>query len=240
MNFPRGLYLRLALVTLAAVLVHGYHLGVDDSAIYIPAIKQVADPSLYPFGAEFFLSHAHLSLFADLVGGTARLSRLPADLVIFAWHGIGIFLLLLAGWRLLAACFESERARWAGVALLAAAFSVPVAGTALVIMDPYLTARSLSTPATLFGIAEILAGRWRRAMMWLLLTAAIHPQMAFYAAAFAASLLVWPRIASKAGEGAPGVAMASLVGLPFLFDAQPATGAAREALLSRSYFFVGN
>ena len=47
---------RLGAITALAVLVHGYHLGVDDSAIYVPAIKQVADPGLYPFGAEFFLS----------------------------------------------------------------------------------------------------------------------------------------------------------------------------------------
>src|SRR5260370_42070063 len=59
----------LSAIAALAVLVHGYHLGVDDSAIYVPAIKRVADPHLYPFGAEFFMSHAHLSFFAELVGG---------------------------------------------------------------------------------------------------------------------------------------------------------------------------
>ncbi len=54
----------LAAITFLAVLVHGYHLGVDDSAIYVPAIKRVADPNLYPFGSEFFMSHAHLSIFS--------------------------------------------------------------------------------------------------------------------------------------------------------------------------------
>jgi len=56
--------LLLAIIAALAVLVHGYHLGVDDAAIYVPAIKRVADPALYPFGAEFFMSHAHLSLFS--------------------------------------------------------------------------------------------------------------------------------------------------------------------------------
>jgi hypothetical protein len=74
---------------------------VDDAAIYVPAIKQVADPTLYPFGAEFFMSHAHLSLFPLLIGGSARLTHLPIDVVIFAWHVAGIFLLLAAAWRLL-------------------------------------------------------------------------------------------------------------------------------------------
>src|SRR5260370_670855 len=69
--------LALLLVTVLAVLIHGYHLGVDDAAIYVPAIKSVADPTLYPFGSEFFMSHAHLSFFPDIVGESARLTRLP-------------------------------------------------------------------------------------------------------------------------------------------------------------------
>ena len=56
----------LALIAVAAVLVHGYHLGSDDAAIYVPAIKNVADPGLFRFGAEFFQHHASLSLFAAL------------------------------------------------------------------------------------------------------------------------------------------------------------------------------
>ena len=98
----------LGAITALAVLVHGYHLGVDDAAIYVPAIKRVADPKLYVFGAEFFMSHAHLSFFAELIGGSARLSHLPVDTVIFAWHVVSIFLLLLAAWRLLGCCFESH------------------------------------------------------------------------------------------------------------------------------------
>ena len=57
------------------------------------------------------------------------------------------------------ACVTSNRARWGGVALLASVLSVPVAGTALAIMDPYFTARSLSTPLTLLAIAFYLSRR---------------------------------------------------------------------------------
>jgi hypothetical protein len=53
----------LGAITSLAVLVHGYHLGVDHAAIYVPAIRRAADPKLQPFGAEFFVSHAHLSFF---------------------------------------------------------------------------------------------------------------------------------------------------------------------------------
>ena len=45
---PRSPTFRLSLIAVLAVLVHGYHLGVDDAEIYIPAIKHAADPGLYP------------------------------------------------------------------------------------------------------------------------------------------------------------------------------------------------
>ena len=232
--------LGLAFVAALAVLIHGYHLGADDAAIYVPAIKRVADPGLYPFGAEFFLSHARLSCFADLVGYSARLSHLPVDLVIFFWHVAGILLLLLASWRLACACFRNQRARWGAVALLAALLSVPVAGTALAIMDPYLTARSLSTPATIFAIACYLSNRRKQAVAWLLATALIHPQMSAYGAVFLACLALAGRRLRPGAASTPVFGPLAFAGLPFLFDFQPARGAAREALFSRTYFFVSN
>lgn len=227
--------LGLLLATVLAVMIHGYHLGADDAAIYVPAIKSVADPALYPFGAEFFMSHAHLSLFPDLVGDSARFTGLPIDIVIFAWHAACIFLLLLATWRLASVCFQSDLARWGSVGLVAALLSVPVAGTALVIMDPYLTARSLSTPATLFSIACWASDRRKQAAAWLLLTALVHVQMAIFSAAFLACLEV-ERRRTIGSENA--LTMKILAGIPFLFPLHAATGAARDALFSRTYFFI--
>src|ERR1700726_2656287 len=103
---PRNAITLLSFLASLAVLVHGYHLGADDAEIYVPAIKRAADPGLYPFGAEFFMSHAHFSLFSNLVGDSARLTRLPINFVIFFWHVACIFLLLLAAWQLLRVCFE--------------------------------------------------------------------------------------------------------------------------------------
>jgi hypothetical protein len=229
---------RLGAIAVLAVLVHGYHLGVDDSAIYVPAVKRVADPSLYPFGAEFFLSHARLSIFAGLVGGSARLSHLPADLAIFAWHVASVFLLLVAAWRLAGCCFENSHARWSGVALLAAALSVPVAGTALVVMDPYLTARSLSTPAALFAVGCYLSNRPRQALAWLAAAAALHPQMAVYAALFVGVMALAGRLRTLRPASVP--AFGATIGLPYFLDFARLDGPARACLLSRTYFFVAN
>jgi hypothetical protein len=252
-EFPRSAVARLVLIAFLAVLVHGYHLGVDDAEIYEPAIKRAADPRLYPFGSEFFMAHAHWSLFPELVGMSARLTHLPIDFVIFSWHVACVFLLLLASWQLLSACFTNSAARWSGVALLAGTLSVPVAGTALVIMDPYLTARSLSTPATIFAIACYLSKRRKQAGAWLILTVLVHPQMGVYGAVFLGCLWLgdhwlsdhWLRDRFRLHENAeaepepePEPVLTLLAGLPFLLELQPERGAAREALLSRTYFFV--
>ncbi len=237
---PRGAGVPACIgLALAAVLIHGYHLGTDDGAIWVPAIKKAADPSLYPFGGEFFLTHAHFSLFPLMLGSFVRLVRMPSDAAIFFCHIVGVFLLLLASWRLLSACFEHDRALWAGVALLAGVLSVPVAGTALPIMDPCVTSRSLSTPFALFAIAWYLSGRLRRAIAWLAACALIHPQMSLYAATLLGLMELSRRRLALPVE-VPVFGLLAFLWLPLPWDLTPAQGAARAALVSRTYFFVSN
>jgi hypothetical protein len=245
----------LLLLTCAAVLIHGYHLGADDAEIYLPAIKRVADPELYPFNAQFFLAHSHLSLFAWLTGGSARLLHLPADVAIFAWQVVGILALMAAAWRMASLCFTGAAARWCAVALLCATLSVQVAGSALPIMDPYLDSRSLSTPMILLAIAAYFGGRKKSALAWLAATALVHPLMAVYGVGLVALFEVegWlaRSVRRRAGDGMPGVLTGGLtallalggmvavpLALPRAFPLGVAQGAYREVLYSRPFFFV--
>jgi len=231
--------LLLFVITLLSVVVHGYHTGTDDAAIYASGIKKTADPSLYPFGSEFFMHHARLSLFPQLVAAVTWLTRLPIEWSMLLWFAFAQFLLLWAAYELARQCFRSERARWAGVGLLASVLSIPVAGTALIIADSYLTARSLSTPLVLMSAACFLGGRSRAACLWLLSAFLVHPQMAIYGAGF--GLLVAFEFRSRECvrfvEAAP--VLPALL-LPFLIGVhlQPAQGAYREVLASRAYFLV--
>ena len=228
----------LALFTLAAFAVHGYHLGTEDGAIYVPAIKKIADPSLYPVNAQFFSHHASLSLFPNLVGGMASLFSVPIDWAIFLTYLFSLFLLLLAVRQLACLCFSNERARWGAVALLAGVLSVPVCGTALILVDPYLTARSLSTPTTILAIAYLLGGQRLRALGWFAATALIHPQMSVYGIAFAITLECIRYARRRVSQSAAVPALAAALILPFYFELQPAHGAYREILESRSYFLI--
>ena len=69
----------LFLITAAAIGVHGYHPYVEDAEIYVPGIKKLLNPELYPFNAGFFASHAHLTLFPDLIAASVRITHLPFD-----------------------------------------------------------------------------------------------------------------------------------------------------------------
>jgi len=233
---PREPFLKLLLVALGAVLVHGYHLGADDAAIYVPAVKKAFDPALYPFGAEFFEHHGRLSIFSWLVAQTAKLGHMPPDLAIFLWHILGIFLMMIAVWRLATLCFEGASARWGAVLLVAAVLTVPVAGTALVIMDPYLTARSLSTPTTMLAVASFLASHRKEAFLWLLLTALVHPQNAAYGFALCA-ILALPLGWFAVPEPAPAYAFVA-DRLPTGFEFQPTHGAYHDVLYMRTFFFA--
>src|SRR5581483_10838559 len=96
----------LLLLTLGAVLVHGYHPYAEDAEIYLPGIEKLLNTQLFPFNAEFFQSHAHLTLFPNLIAASVRITHLPLDFALFSWDLLSIFLLLFACWELSGKCFS--------------------------------------------------------------------------------------------------------------------------------------
>ena len=236
----------LLLLTALSIAVQGYHFAVDDGAIYIPAVEHVASPELFPYGQIFFLRHARMSIFSPVVGGTMRLLHVGVEPCALGFHALGIFLLLLAGWWIALLCFRSARARLGAVVMLASVLPTAVSGTALPIMDSYLTARSLSTPLTLLAFAAFFDRRRWLSGGLIVLTALVHPQMAVYGAALL--VLIWlmrrmraRRVRMSAGVREQGAAAAAMTVLPHLlstFPWGPAAGPYREALLSRTFFFA--
>jgi hypothetical protein len=184
----RKQFILLLLLSLAAFLILGYHPGCEDAEIYMPGVLKMLHPQLFPVGTEFFESHAHLTLFPNLIASSVRLTHLSLDTVLLFWQCLSIFLLLLACWRLSGKCFNDQRARWAGVALVAALLTLPVAGTALYIVDQYLNPRNLAAFAAIFAIVDVLEKKYIRTALWLGFAASVHPLMAVFA--FSYSLLL--------------------------------------------------
>jgi hypothetical protein len=189
--------LTLLLMTAAAMFVHGYHPFAEDAEIYLPGVERILNPQLFPTGQEFFQSHAHLTLFPNLIAFSVRITHLPLEVALLLWQVASIFLLLLACWQLASLCFASPRARWAAVGLIAALLTLPVAGTALYIMDQYLNPRNLAAFASVFAVARTLESKYVRAALWLVFAAAVHPMMWVYPFSFCALLVVMRELETR-------------------------------------------
>jgi hypothetical protein len=218
------------LITAGAMALHGYHPYVEDAEIYVPGIKKLIHPNLYPHNAEFFTSHASMTMFPRLIAASVKLTHLPFDWVLFLWQFLSIFLLLWGCWRLAGLCFPSKRARWGGVLLIASLLTIPVAGTALYLMDQYLTPRALSTFSIVFLIVNTIERKFVRATLWTVFLALIHPLMAVFGICFCA-LVLWEQRKVSAQ-----VLTAALLFPLSLFP--PVTEAYRVSLNRHSYFFV--
>ena len=178
----------VSLLTLFALLVQGYHPYAEDGGLYVAGILKRLDPTLYVVNPEFVLAPLRFSPFADILAWTARTLHIPVPWLLLALYGASVWATLYGGWQIISRCTEDAAARAGAIALLACWLSIPIAGTSLMLMDPYVTTRSLSTPLTLFAIAwamDALTGNRRAAILCALalLLAAIHPLMAAYAIA---------------------------------------------------------
>jgi hypothetical protein len=220
------------------LLAHGYHPFADDAGIYVAGVRRLLDPSLYRMDAEFISGHMRLSVFAHVLAGGCRLLHLPLVWVLFGAHLVSIFLFLLGCSRVAARLFSTAAQRLGAELMAAACFTLPVAGTALSLMDPYVTARSFSTPCGLFALAAVLDRSWGRAVFFAAVAALLHPLMAAYLVAFLAvyALVAAGRLREAAGLCAAGAAAA---GLAFVAARHvPVADGYREALLLPSHVFL--
>jgi hypothetical protein len=230
---------RLGLLTAAAVAIHGYHPGVEDAEIYLPAAKKLLHPELYPYASEFFIIHDRMSLFSPILVWTARITHLSMDWTIALWYVVSLFAMLAACWMLVATCFQSPRARWCSMLFITALLTMPATNTGLLLMDPYLTARSFSTPLTVVALAFMLRRRYGFAAIATFATAAIHLQMTAYLVFLAAAIWIIEELAKSVPQRVP--VLASFIGvLPTGFNLMPAPEPYREALYPRDYFFLSN
>ena len=122
--------------------------------------------------------------FDNLVADFVRLSHIPlayAELLLqFACIAVTLFCCR----RIAARLFKDPWEQWAGVALVAAMFTLPVAGTALLIFDQHLHPRSMATALILLAVSRILDRHWLQALPILVVSALIHPIMTLFGISF--------------------------------------------------------
>lgn len=221
-------------LTILALLVQGYHPYVDDAAIYLAAIEKVVRPGLFPGHAEYVMPHLRHSLFSYALGWPIRIAHLPLLYTLFAAYVVSLWLTILACWRLACLLFDTPAARWGATVLVTVTLTMPVAGSAIFFADPYLTARSFSTPATLFAIAYVLERRKLPAILCLVVAFVFHPLMAAYAVGFVIALAL---LRARRWGWLTALALLVMAGGLVSFHTV-ATPQFRAAVLSRDYFFL--
>lgn len=255
---PRARFdlLWIALLTPAVLAVHGYHPWAEDGGIYVAGAEYQLQPSLFPHDRAFATASSHYSIFAQTVAMLVRLSHQSLAAILLGLYLLSTAVALFAALRIAQRCFKSHRAAWVAVTLFGAWWTLPVAGTSLLLMDPYVSARSLSTPLSLLAIYTALLP-WRPGEGWtpatrrplaaihpaigcgiaLLVAALFHPLMAGYALEF----VVFLRMTIESRSTRAWFGVAALLLLPpalVQLSARPESPAAIAAAFSRFYWFL--
>ena len=165
----RGLFATCGLptLTLAVLAVHGFHPWAEDGGLYVAGVELLLHPTLFSLDRAFVTAPCQISLFAPTVALLVRLTHSSLASVLLGLYLASAALMLFAGRRIARLCFPAQiAAQSTAVALLAVWWTLPVAGTSLLLMDPYLTARSFSSPLTLLAIGDALQWQSRRPGAW--------------------------------------------------------------------------
>jgi hypothetical protein len=231
-----------ALFTLLGFAVMGYHPGIEDDGIYLTAIKADLSPALYPYNSCFFRLQSQATIFPVCMARFVALTGISLGWAVLFWQLVCLFGILLACHRIARYLFPEPPAQWAGVALVAAMFTLPVSGTALYMADQHLHPRTVATALILTAVSRMLEKRKWQAALLLLVAFLFHPIMAAMGISFCAFLALalldpapaWLRLPCRT-KGTAAVALFPL-SLGWIFE--PANPLWGKALATRTYYFL--
>ena len=164
--------------SMLGLAVMGYHPGIEDDGVYLTAVKYKLNPALYPHDSAFFRLQMQASVFDNCVAGFVRWTGISLATTELLLQFASIALIVFACWKIARGLFPEARAQWAGVAMVTAMFTLPVAGTALYLVDQHLHPRNMATAIILLAVSRILTGKKWQAVPLLLLAFLLHPIMA--------------------------------------------------------------
>jgi hypothetical protein len=228
--------LPVLMFTSLGFLVMGYHPGLEDDGVYLTAIKADLDPALYPHNAAFFRVQLQATLFDGWMAHFVHWTGIPLAQAELGWQLVSLFLILWACDRIARQVFVERRAQLAALAMVAAMFTLPVAGTALNIADQHLHPRNVATALILIAISRILEGNRWQAVPLLMLAFVLHPIMAALGISFCVILMLALLDPVPFRLRVWRDSLAAAVPLGWMFE--PASPSWRQALATRDYYFL--
>jgi Dolichyl-phosphate-mannose-protein mannosyltransferase len=226
----------LAGITVIALLIMGYHPGLEDDSFYLAAVKHDLNPNLFPHDADFFRVQFQATIFDKAIAAFVRLTHLPVSWAILVCQVLVIFFVIFGCWRLARRCFRSVHAQWAATTLISLLFTLPLPGIAITIADQYLHPRTIATAAILAAIVAVIDRKPRFAGVLLVFAVAIHAIMAMFGISFC--LFLWWNLRGKKMQTPPAL-LPAIVLLPLGWIFEPASDAWRQAAATRGFYFLG-
>jgi len=224
------------LFTLLGLLVMGYHPGLEDDGIYLAAVKADLNPALFPYNANFFQLQTQATEFDKWMAHFVRWTGMPLAWAELLWQFVSLFFILWAVKKIASRLFAEAPAQWGAVALLAAMFTMPVAGTALYMADQHLHPRTLATAMILVAAWRVMDGKHWQAAFLLVLAFLMHPLMAAMGVSFCIFLTLALLDSLRARTGLGRGSAAAMVPLGWVFE--PANPAWHQALDTRTYYYL--
>lgn len=230
-------FILLTLLSAAALVVEGYHPGVEDDAVYLSAIQRRLHPALYPHDYQLFTRQMQASVFDRIMAAWVSFTHIPVSVSELLCQCLAAFLLLLGCWALARRCFSTAAGQWAGVALVGTLFTLPVAGTALYIFDQYLHPRAIATVLILWAILAVLDRHVVRAFILLAAGVVVHPIMGVFGVSYCVMLWIAGGRARKPAHEPSAVTAALGIAPVWIFEGP--SPAWKQALNTRDYYFIG-
>jgi hypothetical protein len=157
-------------VTVFTVIITGYQFAVGDQAQFIPIIRRILDPSLYPGDYLFYQPGNRSSVLLPIV---AHLSRvIPLAWVFFIGYMAAMFGLFWAVYRLACALFENTEVAWIAVLLACISRRQDYAVTT---QEGFFTIQPAAMPFCLMALSFFVEGRYVLAAVFNGIAFLLHP-----------------------------------------------------------------
>jgi len=235
-------FLLVILFSVLAFVVMGYHPGSEDDAVYLTAVKHDLAPKLYPRDAPFFEVQLQATAFDKVIAESIELTTVSVAWGELVWQGLTILLIVASAFLIIRQIIPNPLAQWAGVALLTAMFTLPVAGTALYIVDQHLHPRNIATAFILLGVSRVMARQYWLAAPLLIISFLLHPIMGAMGMSFcfflALAQMAFVRARVREISESRVLTRAAAAAMPLGWMFSPPTDTWRKALSTRTYYFL--
>lgn len=236
----------LLLLTAAVLGIHGFHPWAEDGGLYASGIEYKLDPHLFAKDTAFVLEPTRYSIFASLLSWICRVTTLSVLHVLLLSYVGTCALMIWSVHQLATRMLVDVAAQWTATCLLTALWTLPIAGTSLYLMDPYMTARSFAVPLVVLALGQLLEvgahspgdlKGWIKVAAPLAVACSFHVLMGGYGAAFCT--FVWIAQRRRLTWGWIPLTAALLIAAKLVqVHTRMTAPAATAAVLSRSYWFL--